>query len=143
VAKKKSPAMVPVEQQPVEVKEEPQEKKPAPVVVKKQPVVVAEESVNVPEKQPSVVEAKAEAGASKVKTPEESKKMNTPAALQEKATPTSAVIMEETENKRVVFRHPDTNSLLDQMFPLSPHSCQTRACTSSYPRGTTGCFVGK
>jgi transcription termination factor Rho len=46
--------------------------------------------------------------------------MNTPAALQEKATPTSAVIMEETENKRVVFRHPDTNSLLDQMFPLSP-----------------------
>ncbi|MDD4515024.1 transcription termination factor Rho [Massilibacteroides sp.] len=94
------------------------EKKPSPVVVKKQSPVLVEQTK---EEQKPVDEAKPEVQtppaipSKQVKTePKETKKV-IPAA--EKQTEVSTE--EKAETKRVFFRHPDTNSLLDQMFPLA------------------------
>lgn len=113
--------------------------KAAPVVIKKQAPVVAEAMKEQPKEQPKEQlkeqpkeqskeqskeqpkeQPKAEAkvivppAPTQGKAPAEEQKKG--AQAQEKA-PTAVV--GEAEGKRVFFRHPDTNSLLDQMFPLS------------------------
>ncbi|WP_085536398.1 transcription termination factor Rho [Massilibacteroides vaginae] len=98
----------------VETKEETVAEKKAPVVVKKPAPVVA-----VVEEETPVVEEKAKtapvpAPVAKKQVAEEPKKTN---PVAEKASPVPAE--EKTENKRVFFRHPDANSLLDQMFPMA------------------------
>lgn len=90
-------------------KEEVVVEKKAPVVVKKVAPVVANEEV------PSAaVEAKAKPATVtpvvKKQTTEEPKAVETIAPSSEE---------EKADNKRVFFRHPDANSLLDQMFPLT------------------------
>ena len=98
----------------VEAKEETVAEKKAPVVVKKPAPVVA-----VVEEETPVVEEKAKtapvpAPVAKKQVAEEPKKTN---PVAEKASPVATE--EKTENKRVFFRHPDANSLLDQMFPMA------------------------
>ncbi|MDD3064148.1 MAG: transcription termination factor Rho [Massilibacteroides sp.] len=98
--------------------EETLEKKTAPVVVKKQGPELEEPKKNQVKPKPAA-ETKVEAELPKVKPIEEPKKIIPPVATEKVVSPSNAVIVQETENKRVVFRHPDTNSLLDQMFPIA------------------------
>lgn len=102
-------------EQPAEVlaKEEPVVEKKAPVVVKK----VAPLVPVVAEEVPAVVqeEEKPAAPAPVIKKQEVTEEVKTPEA----ATPPIEEEKEKTENKRVFFRHPDANTLLDQMFPLA------------------------
>ncbi|MDD2438041.1 MAG: transcription termination factor Rho [Massilibacteroides sp.] len=98
--------------------EETLEKKMAPVVVKKQVPELEEPKKNQVKPKP-VAETKVDAELPKVKPIEEPKKIIPPVATEKVVPPSNAVIVQETENKRVVFRHPDTNSLLDQMFPIA------------------------
>lgn len=46
--------------------------------------------------------------------------LSEPAAIVPEVSQTPLVSSEPEEPKRVVFRHPDTKSVLDQLFPLSP-----------------------
>ncbi len=141
IEKKKEPLKSEVAAAPkVEVPTE----KPAPVVVKKQVPAVA------PEKQETVVKVESEPVAvPDTKPVAEEKKPDqaaTPAAPKKKVAEESpkaapavekvAVVGEGGEPKRVVFRHPDTNSLLDQMFPLSsptPKQEPARAAQNEQP----------
>ena len=56
-----------------------------------------------------------------------------PVTVETTAAPASG----EEEPKRVVFRHPDTKSVLDQLFPFSPSSAKPETKAQSEPNNAT------
>jgi len=96
-----------------EVKEEAVAEKKAPVVVKKSAPVVAVVVEETP-----VVEEKTKSTPSPVTKKQASEEPKKVIFSSEKTEPATDE-KEKTENKRVFFRHPDANSLLDQMFPMT------------------------
>lgn len=99
---------------PKKVEEKPEEKALSPVVIKK------EEALPAPIKKEVAQPIKKEAAQpikKEVTQPSKEEKAKPSAELPAKEeTPSSP---EETESKRVVFRHPDAKSVLDQIFPFS------------------------
>lgn len=118
-----APTPAPVPAAEVKAKPEVVAEKKAPIVIKKQ----VPAAVQPPQEKPKAkVEEKAELPVAETKEVEskevkveEPKKIISPVT---KANPT--IVAEETDGKRVVFRHPDTNSLLDQMFPITPSTAK-------------------